>query len=152
VNVVRTLLSPLMDQAAMSLGNHLPITDVAQVESAPAVQQGGAKSPIQDYFDRSAPLVSGKEEEASSSFLLIPASEAGKAYGEQARQVISDLHVLKVAGQADLMFCREQGYLNIEDVEAVFRACRGAYAETAVVIGASPHARFDVTDWVPLAP
>jgi eukaryotic-like serine/threonine-protein kinase len=152
VDVVRTLLGPLMDQAAMSLGNHLPITDVAQVESDPAAQGASAKSPIQDYFDRSAPLVIGKDQESNSSFLLIPASDAGKIYGEQARQVIPNLHVLKVAGQADLMFCREQGYLSIEDMEHVFRACRAAYAETAVVVGASPHARFDVTDWVPLAP
>jgi hypothetical protein len=152
VDVVRTLLTPLMDQAAISLGNHLPITDVAQVELAPAVQRNGAKSPIQECYDRSAPLVSGKDEESSSSFLLIPASEAGKSYGEQARRAHPNLQVLKVAGQADLMFCREQGCLTIEDVERVFRACRAAYAETAVVVGASPHARFDVTDWIPLAP
>jgi serine/threonine protein kinase len=152
VDVVRTLLAPLMDQAAMSLGNHLPITDVAQVESDPTIRGNGATSPIQDYYDRSAPLVGGKDPEASSSFLLIPASDAGKIYGEHARRVVPNLHVLKVAGQADLMFCREQGYLNVEDVEHVFRACRAAYAETAVVLGASPHARFDVTDWVPLAP
>jgi hypothetical protein len=152
VDVVRTLLGPLMDQAAMALGNHLPITDVAQVESDPAPDGAGAKSPVQDYFNRSAPLVIGKDQESNSSFLLIPASDAGKIYGEQTGLVIPNLHVLRVAGQADLMFCREQGYLSIEDMEQVFRACRAAYAETAVVVGASPHARFDVTDWVPLAP
>jgi serine/threonine protein kinase len=152
VDVVRTLLAPLMDQAAMALGNHLPITDVAQVESDPAARRNGTTSPIQDYYNQSAPLVAGRDQESNNSYLLVPASDAGKIYGEQARRVVPGLHVLKVAGQADLMVCREQGFLDIEDMEHVFRACRAAYAETAVVLGASPHARFDVTDWVPLAP
>jgi hypothetical protein len=141
-----------MDQAAMALGNHLPITDVAQVESDPAARRNGTTSPIQDYYNQSAPLVAGRDQESNSSYLLVPASDAGKIYGEQARRVVPGLHVLKVAGQADLMVCREQSFLDIEDMEHVFRACRAAYAETAVVLGASPHARFDVTDWVPLAP
>ena len=59
---------------------------------------------------------------------------------------------LKVAGQADLMFCREQGYLTPEDMRSLLQTCRKAYEETAVVPNASPHARFDITDWVPLDP
>jgi eukaryotic-like serine/threonine-protein kinase len=151
VDVVRTLLGPLMDQAALNLGNHLPITDVAQVEASHS-SRADAERTLMEYFVKAAPLVVGQEETSTNPYLLIPASEAGKAYGDVAKKAVPNLQVLRVAGQADLMFCREQGYLSVEDMEQVFRACRSAYEETAVVPSASPHARFDVTDWVPLAP
>jgi hypothetical protein len=151
-DVVRTLLGPLVDQAALNLGNHLPITDVAQVEKVQTSRTDSESGSVREYFDKAAPLVGGRDEESAHPYLLIPASDAGKAYGELARRAVPNLHVLKVAGQADLMFCREQGFLSVEDLDHVFRACRAAYDETSVVLGASPHARFDVTDWVPLAP
>ena len=83
---------------------------------------------------------------------MIPASDAGRAFGEEATQAVPDLEAVKVAGQADLMFCREQGYLTPEDMRSLLQTCRKAYEETAVVPNASPHARFDITDWVPLDP
>jgi hypothetical protein len=85
-------------------------------------------------------------------FLLIPASEAGKCYGELAQQVLPELQLLNVPGQADLMFCREQPELTLEDLERMLHACRPAYEESAPVPNSSPHARFDIQDWMPLDP
>jgi hypothetical protein len=85
-------------------------------------------------------------------FLLIPASEAGKRYGELARRAVPDIHLVNVPGQADLMFCREQGGLKLEQLERILRACRPAYDEVAHVPTVSPHARFDIQDWAPLEP
>ena len=45
------------------------------------------------------------------TFLLIPASEAGRQYGEEAERVLPGVHLVNVPGQADLMFCREQNEL-----------------------------------------
>jgi hypothetical protein len=84
--------------------------------------------------------------------LLIPASDSGKLYGEQAQQVLPDVHLVNVPGQADLMFCREQNGLSLEDLERILRACRPAYDESATVPQSSPHSRFDVQDWMPLDP
>jgi hypothetical protein len=85
-------------------------------------------------------------------FLLIPASEAGRHYGEVAKKAAPQLHLVTVPGQADLMFCREQGFLSVEDIQRVLAPCRPAYAELAVAPPASPHARCDICDWVPLDP
>ncbi|HKB35467.1 MAG TPA: hypothetical protein VKD72_03375, partial [Gemmataceae bacterium] len=86
------------------------------------------------------------------SWLLIPASEAGKAYGEQARAILPDIHLVRVSGQADLMFCQEQGSFSQEELERLITPCRDAYLESSTVPGVSPHSRFDTRDWVPLEP
>jgi serine/threonine protein kinase len=145
---IRHLLAPLVDQAALCLSNHLPITDVAQVETSAGSKSGNT----QIYYENAAPLIPSLQADISTEYLLTPVSDAGKSYGEEAKRLFANLQVIRVPGQADLMFCREQGYLSLDDVERVFRPCRTAYGELSVIVNASPHARFDVTDWVPLTP
>jgi hypothetical protein len=85
-------------------------------------------------------------------FLLIPASETGKQFGEQAQKLLPAMQLVNVPGQADLMFCREQMDLGIEDLERVLRFCRGSYHDLNPQPQSSPHARFDIQDWTPLDP
>jgi hypothetical protein len=89
---------------------------------------------------------------ADDCFLLIPASEDGKRFGEQALQVLPGVHLVNVPGQADLLFCREQNGLSLEDLERLLQSSRTAYQQMAVVPNSSPHARFDIQDWTPLDP
>jgi eukaryotic-like serine/threonine-protein kinase len=89
---------------------------------------------------------------AREAWLLIPASEAGKAYGEQARQQLPGVHLVRVPGQADLMFCQEQNGLNPDELERLISPCREAYQEASTQPVSSPHSRFDTRDWVPLDP
>ena len=86
------------------------------------------------------------------TFLLIPASEAGKQYGEEANRVLPGLQLVNVPGQADLMFCREQTEMTVEDLDRILRPCRRAYEEATGTPQSSPHARFDIQDWTPLDP
>jgi hypothetical protein len=85
-------------------------------------------------------------------FLLIPASESGKSFGEQAQKLVPEMQLVNVPGQADLMVCREQTELGIEDLERMLRFSRAAYQELNPVPQTSPHARFDISDWTPLDP
>jgi serine/threonine protein kinase len=152
-DLVRHLAAPLMGVAAGFLSEHLPITDVAQVEfTAAEAENDDLPARIRSYFDRAAPLVTGSEEKRQRSFLLAPASEAGKEFAEEARAAIPNLELVRVPGQADLMFCREQDYLSADDLQRIFRSCRQAYEDTAMVPTTSPHSRFDFADWVPLDP
>jgi serine/threonine protein kinase len=98
------------------------------------------------------PRVGARKPVEQHSFLLIPASDAGKAFGEAAQRVVPELHLVNVPGQADLMFCREQTGLGAQDIERVLHACRNAYHELSTLPQASPHARFDIQDWTPLDP
>ncbi len=50
------------------------------------------------------------------------------------------------------MICREQGKLNLDDVQALMNPCRKAYEEAAIMPQLSPHSRFDIMDWLPLDP
>jgi serine/threonine protein kinase len=152
-DLVRSLAMPLLDQAASFLGQYLPITDVAQVELATArAAEVDVPFQVKDYLARATPLVAGTEIGQHTPILLIPASEAGRTFGEEAKSAVPELHVVRVPGQAHLMFCQEQGYLSAEDLQLLLRPCRAAYEEAVLLPQASPHARFDIIDWVPLDP
>lgn len=152
-DLARTLAMPLVDEAASFLGEQLPATDVAQFELAEAGTARGALSErVLAYLVQATPMVTGSDAAQQTSFLLVPASDAGKAFGEAAHHAAADLQIVRVPGQAHLMFAREQGYLTIEDLEVLIRPCQAAYEETSVVPQASPHARFDIIDWMPLDP
>jgi serine/threonine protein kinase len=96
------------------------------------------------------PRIPSKDDE--TAFLLIPASDAGKDFGEKAQMLLPELQLVNVPGQADLMLCREQLDLCTEDLERVLRFSRAAYMELSPVPQSSPHARFDIQDWSPLDP
>lgn len=152
-DLARSLANPVLAQLSSTLGNLLPVTDVADVEfSAATARRTDISASIRSYYGHAAPLIGPKATEDQASFLLIPASDKGKAFGEAAKKVVPDLDLVLVPGQADLMFCREQGYMTAEDFRTYFRYCRTAYDELSVVPNTSPHARFDITDWVPLDP
>jgi hypothetical protein len=153
-DLARSLALPLLDQAATCLSEHLPITDVAEIElSAAKGRHDLVMTQIQAYYSSAAPLVTGRDTVGGQlSFLLVPASDAGRAFGESAQQAVPDLELVRVPGQAHLMFCREQGALTPDDLQRLFRPCRDSYVNAMVVPVASPHARFDIVDWVPLDP
>jgi serine/threonine protein kinase len=152
-DLTRHLAAPLVDRAAACLGEHLPIMDVAQVQFTLAEsRQENMGAQAKDCLERAVPLVAGKEADNRQALLLVPASEAGKTYGEQAHQAIGGLNLVRVPGQADLMFCQEQGCLTMEDLQRLLSPCRPAYENLAGVPQSSPHARCDILDWVPLDP
>jgi hypothetical protein len=148
-------MRPLLDQAVAVLGTHLPVTDVAEVEFSTG-NQASVIDRMHTYFFGATPLVGRSARQSDPSdqhgFVLIPASEAGKRYGELAREAIAGIHLVNVPGQADLMFCREQGGFNEDEFQRILQACQPAYVELARVPTASPHARFDIQDWAPLEP
>jgi len=178
-DLMRHLLAPLLSQAVNCLSSHLPITDVAQVELAGDGAATDLAPRIRHYYDLAAPplrpsrcqqcsdgdlvvTVGGNDRRDAPSFaapaakeqgfLLVPASDAGKRYGEQAQDVLPGLHLVNVPGQADLMFCREQTELSLEDLEGILHTCRAAYEDAVKAPQSSPHARFDIQDWMPLDP
>ncbi len=164
------LILPLLNQAITYLGSQLPITDVAEVElTLDSVSEGEPSQRIPAYYDSAVPLIrptpqisvagqsyrvldTGPTTPEAPGFLLIPASESGKQYGQVAEQVLPKISLVTVPGQADLMICREQPALTLEDLDEVLKPCRQAYEETSAVPGLSPHSRFDIIDWSPLDP
>jgi hypothetical protein len=62
------------------------------------------------------------------------------------------LKLVRVPGQSDLMFLCEQGGLTAEELAPMLKPCRTAYENANGSPVTSPHARFDITDWLPLEP
>jgi serine/threonine protein kinase len=152
-DLVRGLAMPLLDEAAAYLGELLPVTDVAIVElSEAAASRGEIASRIRHYMELARPLVPARNADQQPAFLLVPPSDAGKQFGEESKRVCPELELVRVPGQTHLMFCREQGSLSMEDFQDLLHACRKAYEESALTPQASPHSRFDISDWLPLDP
>ena len=142
---------PLIDQTSAYLGELLPVTDVAQAEQSSS-QSGAGKlaEQIRDCHRLARPLVPGDKDE-QVSFLLVPTSPAGVELGDRCKEMIEELKVLRVAGQAsDLTISREQGYLRHKDLAEVLKNCHEAYREMRRSAQSSPHARFDIPEWMPL--
>jgi hypothetical protein len=161
----RALAAPLVDETINLLGNHLPIMDVAQIlatefgcsfDNKSGVHQVPAVSELaghtQAYLDRATPLIGQSEGDKQHSFLLIPASIAGRALSRVLEEAMPNLKHVPVPGQSDLMICRDQGPLTIRDLTRMLKLCGQAYEQLAAVPQTSPHARFDLLDWMPLDP
>jgi hypothetical protein len=157
----RQMAKPLLEGATQFLNQHLPIMDVAQiikteVEAGESALASGnnrtLREQTQEYIDRSDAPWRNKSDKKRHQFLLIPASNAGKALSEAVVELFPDLRLVRVPGQADLMFLCEQGSLTYTDLAPVLKPCRAAYENTASSPLTSPHARFDVIDWLPLEP
>ncbi|HKB40099.1 MAG TPA: hypothetical protein VKD72_26925, partial [Gemmataceae bacterium] len=150
-DLLRQLAGPLIDQTSAFLSELLPVTDVAQAEqSSSKAGPGSLAERIRDSHRLARPLVPGETAE-QKSFLLVPTSPAGTELGERCKEMILGLKVLRVAGQAsDLTISREQGYLRHRDLAEILRNCHDAYRELKKSAQGSPHARFDIPEWMPL--
>jgi len=161
-DLARQLAGPLLDEIGSLLGQHLPIMDVAQILNqeieSPASANGHTRAPgdwsgqVKDFLDRARPLVESKGGKGDDAFLLVPASQAGKALVEAVQKALPDINLVRVAGQSDLMICREQGGLTATDLRSLFKTCQAAYEAASPAPASSPHARFDILDWMPLEP
>ena len=82
----------------------------------------------------------------------MPDSGCGREYGELVRATLPGVLTIPVSGSAtDLMFCRERGCLRTDELAALLSSCRAAYYQSLANPQTAPHARFDVTEWMPLS-
>ncbi|MCS7045586.1 MAG: hypothetical protein NZO58_04440, partial [Gemmataceae bacterium] len=157
-DLTRQLALPLLQETSNLLGQHLPIMDVAQILGAEwqVNNQGGdpdkLREQTEEYLQRAAPLLAGKINQQQHTFLLAPASPAGRDVANAVAATFPNIHHVRVPGQADLMFLVEQGPIAQADVQKFLKPCRAAYDSLVGAPNVSPHARFDIVDWSPLDP
>ncbi len=154
-DLTKNLAVPLVREASVLLAHHLPIMDVADILLSECGTQTASRSlpdQIKAYLDNAYPLVQTKEKTQQKSFILVPASKAGRELAGQVEKIVPDVQLVKVPGQADLMFLREQGGLSAADLHKLLRPCQAAYEANRMAPVGSPHARFDIVDWLPLDP
>jgi hypothetical protein len=147
----RTLLAPMIEQTTAFLGDLLPVTDVTEVEvSACRARNVDSAARVKDYFQRATPPADSGAEQRT--FVIVPDSESGKAFAGVVRRALTTAQTIPVQGSAtDLMFCREQGCLKPDELLALLEACQPAYYQALASPHSNPHARFDVTEWMPIA-
>jgi hypothetical protein len=147
----RLLAGPLVDQTAAFLAEHLPTADVAEVELSAAAANGKPlEYHIQKFYRRAAPLVQAPQGRDQATFLLHPNGPASLQLAAAAQKVLSDIELVPGSGPTDLTLCREQGFLSAADLTQLLSLCQAAYTEVAHAPSSSPHARFDVQEWLPL--
>jgi eukaryotic-like serine/threonine-protein kinase len=152
-NLLRHLGRPLIEQTAIYLSALLPISDIAQVEFSAAESGGidlGAR--FRRVYQQATPESGPADEARSAAFLLIPDSEAGRALARSAQEALPRLQPVFTPSLAELTVCREGDNLTHGELEEILTYARRAYQELAPQPPTSPHARFDVAEWLPLEP
>lgn len=152
VDLLRTLVAPMVEQTTAFLGDLFPTTDVTDVEmSAAAAKKMDLEARIKDYHRRAAPPV-GTPEVEEQAFVLVPDSEPGKGYAELVKRALPGALTVPVNGSAtDLMFCREHGCLRPDELVALLSNCQAPYYASLASPHTAPHARYDVTEWMPIS-
>jgi hypothetical protein len=152
-NLLRHLGRPLIEQTATYLGDLLPITDVAQVEFSAAETNGtDLGDRFRRVYEQAAPEAGAADEARSASFLLVPDSEAGKTLAAIAKKALPRLQAVFTPSPAEMTVCREGDNLSLAEFQQILNYARAAYQELAPQPPTSPHARFDVAEWLPLEP
>jgi hypothetical protein len=147
----RILTAGLIDQTTAFLGERLPLTDIAQTELfATKRSDKGLQDDLSKFMRRAEPLVRGNRSEVA--YLLHPGSEASLQFAAEAQKYLQEVHLVSGSSPHDLTFCREQGFLTQAELQPLLPLCRAAYRQLASSPPHSPHARFDVAEWLPLEP
>jgi hypothetical protein len=147
----RTLVAPMVEQTTAFLSDLLPVTDVTEVEvSTSKARKVEVSTRIKDYHERSVPPVGAEGD--TQTFVLVPETESGKSFASVVKKVVPAALTITVNGAAtDLMFCREHGNLRPDEISALLSACLPAYYGSLASPHTAPHARYDVTEWMPLS-
>jgi hypothetical protein len=82
-------------------------------------------------------------------YVLVPDTPAGRKVGTAAARQYPDAGVVCASRSNEVTFCREVR-LSPADVREALQYCREPYEERSNRPAPSPHARFDVVEWLPL--
>jgi hypothetical protein len=153
MNLMKYLGRPLIEQTAAYLGDILPITDVAQVEySAAEAHKVDIAAKMSQAHAAAIPTVGGAGDGRQGAYLLVPDSEAGRALADEAKRAVPGLESVLTTALTELTACRESDGLGYAEMQQILNLGRMAYQEMAPQPTTSPHARFDVMEWLPLEP
>jgi eukaryotic-like serine/threonine-protein kinase len=139
------LADPLIDQTSAFLGTLLPLEDVAEFPEHLGADWG---TRLKRSFERATPTVPGTADR-ETAYLMVPDTAGGERVAGQVAAERSDVWVIRASRANEVTFCREMK-LRPADVGQTLQYCREAYEERAARPTPSPHARFDVVEWLPL--
>jgi eukaryotic-like serine/threonine-protein kinase len=139
------LADPLVDQTSAFLGTLLPQTDVAEFPDRPDADWGKR---LHRAYQRATPTIIGPADR-EHGYLLVPETAGGRHLAAVATADRRGVTVLRASRANEVTFCRETT-LRPSDVGEALHYCREPYEERAGRPAPSPHARFDVVEWLPL--
>src|SRR5262249_28941361 len=142
---INELADPMIDQTSAFLGTLLPVTDVAQFTSHRGKDW---EQRLRRGFDRAAPTVAGVPDN-EQCYLLVPDTASGERLAAAANRDIPGMTATRAWRSSGARFCRGLR-LGAADARAAMPHCRESYEKRAHSPAPSPHARFDVIEWLPL--
>ena len=142
---IHDLADPMVDQTVAFLGEMLPLSDVAEF---PAQRGQEGQKRMLRAFERAAPTVPGPADR-EKCYLLVPDTAGGERVSKTAAHDFPGSTVMRASQSNEITFCREIR-LRPADVREAMHYCREPYEDRSHRIAPSPHARFDVIEWLPL--
>lgn len=135
----------LVDQAAAFLGTLLPFQEVTDFHQLRGEEWD---SRLRRALDRAMPTVVGTHPQ-ERRFVLLPDTEGAAPIAQIISRIYPGTQVVPVPRSNEIAFCREVR-LRLDDVRETVKDCRQVYETASRRVTASPHARFDLIEWVPL--
>src|SRR4029077_20677375 len=130
------------------LNQILDVGDIAEGQFIAGGKRANLVAMIRKCHERARPLLPG-DPKNESDFLIVPTSAAGNELAEEIRPLLPSTKILYALGQtSDIMVSREQQYLSADELKDMFGHCQEAYLSLASRPASSPHARFDVLEWM----
>ncbi|HEY2909267.1 MAG TPA: hypothetical protein VGI99_03425, partial [Gemmataceae bacterium] len=142
---IHDLADPMVDQTVAFLGEMLPLSDVAEF---PAQRGQDGRLRMRRAFERATPTVAGSGDR-EKCYLLVPDTPGGEKVSKNASLDFPGSTIMRASRSNEITFCREIR-LRPADVREAMQYCREPYEERAYRPSPSPHARFDVVEWLPL--
>ncbi|MEZ6140070.1 MAG: tubulin-like doman-containing protein [Zavarzinella sp.] len=144
---VQQLAESLVDQTAVYL--HQFLTQKELHEFSNHEIPGGWKQVVIDSFEKSIPDLPGSPE-LEQWFFVIPDHSDTQPIEEIARHLYPGVKVARSPRGTEIAFYKEQ-ILNFHEISNLTKHYLLAYLERSAGLNSSPHARFDVLEWLPLS-
>ena len=142
---IQELADPLVDQTSAFLSTLLRVNDVAEFADPRGPEWANR---LKKAHDRAVPTVKGTAD-CERCYLLVPDTAAGRKLANVAAHQVPEVLPAAASRSNEVTFCREIR-LRVADVREAMQYCREAYEQRSNRTAPSPHARFDVVEWLPL--
>jgi hypothetical protein len=145
----RDLVLPLVEQGSAFLGSLVRFNGVFDaLRDVQKAQQ--SEEAFEKLLAPAEPSLGGADSE-ERVYLIVPKKKDLQTTVLRTKSKMNDVEWISLPeSSSEWLVIRERNCLRIQDLQELLSMCREAYTQLSGHIGTSPHARFDVQEWLPL--
>ncbi len=145
----RDLAQPLIEQGAAFLGSLVKFQGVFDLLNG--FQNSQQSQEVFEQLLHPAEPSLGGADSKEKIYLIVPHKPDLQTTTLRAKSRINDIEWINLPeSSSEWLLIRERNNLRVEDLQELLTMCKDAYSQLSGHIATSPHARFDIQEWLPL--